>query len=247
MYNRRGSVTAKALAKELGLKAVRDDKWSSDNHGHPLVRWGASMITRSSVRDQCINAPNAIYIAAHGLKMLRALRDAEVNCPEYYPASNFDKDYDLYETLLARRINHVGGKDIKFVNCNHDLYEALDEGYPYFVKYIETSMELRVHVFGGEVLKAFKKINDDPDASFIRSSYRGWHFQRVDIESHYPKAISVALSAVEALGLTFGAVDMAWSREEKKWYVWEVNSAPSLNSETLSLYVEKFREYLGLM
>jgi len=53
------------------------------------------------------------------------------------------------------------------------------------------------------------------------------------------------LATIKALGLTFGAVDMACDESRSAWVVWEANSAPSLNSLTLELYVQFFERKLN--
>ncbi|MNY63636.1 hypothetical protein D3C86_2006230 [compost metagenome] len=50
--------------------------------------------------------------------------------------------------------------------------------------------------------------------------------------------------AVNAIGLTFGAVDVIWNEYRHQAYVLEVNTAPGLTGTTLEKYAEAFR---GLM
>lgn len=243
LYNRRGSKTAKLLAKELGMRAVRDDRMAGTFTNPPKIRWGTSVPTHGDVTT--INSRVSIATSAHGRTMLRTLDSAGIHTPHPFPfESIINNNVPEAEFWLARKNNHRGGTDIRVCRTRDDFLSADLDNYAFFVAYVPTSIELRVHVFGGQVLKAFKKFHANPNASFIRSSYHGWQFKRVSIEDNYPKAIPVAIAATEALGLTFGAVDMAWDITTRQWIIWEVNSAPSLNAETLKLYVDKFKEIL---
>jgi len=50
----------------------------------------------------------------------------------------------------------------------------------------------------------------------------------------------VALAAVSALGLDFGAVDIIYNEHENQYYVLEVNTAPGLEGTTVEKYAEAF-------
>jgi hypothetical protein len=67
-------------------------------------------------------------------------------------------------------------------------------------------------------------------------------FARTDIMDS-PEVRELAARAVSALGLDFGAVDIAYC--EGLPYVLEVNTAPGLHGTTLVKYVNAFRRYMG--
>ena len=48
----------------------------------------------------------------------------------------------------------------------------------------------------------------------------------------------LAISAVDSLGLDFGAVDIIWNESEDQYYVLEVNTAPGVEGTTLQKYTE---------
>ena len=59
--------------------------------------------------------------------------------------------------------------------------------------------------------------------------------------------VATAIKSAEILGLSFCGVDMAWSSKQNglgRWIVWEINSAPSLNSSSLEIYTQILRENL---
>jgi glutathione synthase/RimK-type ligase-like ATP-grasp enzyme len=70
----------------------------------------------------------------------------------------------------------------------------------------------------------------------IRSNTRGWKFSRLRLSDLGVALSTPAVAAVNALGLTFGAVDMA-SDIDGNYFVIEVNSAPGLESSTLEAWV----------
>ncbi len=73
----------------------------------------------------------------------------------------------------------------------------------------------------------------------IKSNGRGWKFVNVTL-NNVPAALkNAAVSAVEALGLQFGAVDCAITHNGSV-YIIEVNSGPGLQGSALNKYVELF-------
>ena len=55
-----------------------------------------------------------------------------------------------------------------------------------------------------------------------------------------PVRDTIAVNAVKALGLDFGAVDIIYNEKENQYYVLEVNTAPGLEGTTLIKYAERF-------
>lgn len=75
----------------------------------------------------------------------------------------------------------------------------------------------------------------------LRSNRLGWKFS---IVKKYKKDLAdVAIAAVKALGLDFGAVDVC-TAEDGNHYVFEVNTGPGLEATSFDKYVEAFRNVL---
>lgn len=71
----------------------------------------------------------------------------------------------------------------------------------------------------------------------VRSNRKGWKFSHVKtINKDMEK---LAVKALKAIGLDFGAVDCCVDAEGKPWII-EINSGPGLDGTTLKAYVEKF-------
>ena len=228
LYNKSGSVTARNLARLLKMKAIRDDKWT---RGIPTIRWGSS---KPIPGDTCrINSALSIGNTSDGFVSLNIMRDYGIPVPDIYRFHEVPSNVDV----LARKRYHRAGTDIIFCRNLQEVRDAYNQQRVYFTKYILTSIELRVHVINGEVVKGFRKIKEnDEDVIPIRSSNKGWGYKRVDIFEHYPEVIPIVLAVGEALNLTFYAIDMARKRVDRSWVIWEANTAPALNVSTLALY-----------
>jgi hypothetical protein len=68
-------------------------------------------------------------------------------------------------------------------------------------------------------------------------------FSRTGIRE-IPEVTQLAIKAVQALGLDFGAVDVVFA--DGKASVLEVNSAPGLKGQTLVSYANAVRKYMGM-
>ena len=76
---------------------------------------------------------------------------------------------------------------------------------------------------------------------YIRSWNNGWVFCHKDI--FVPEGLTdIAVNAINALGLDFGAVDLLWSKKENLIQVIEVNTAPGLEGSSLEAYVNQFQQ-----
>jgi len=232
MYHRSTSVTGRALARILGLQPRR----TYHNGDVVVVRWGSS--THADM-EYAINTPAAIRTAANSIQSLMAMHTAEV------PTLDFYRDIPLDETvypILGRTLYHRAGSDI--VWCNTPREADLSDRH-YFTRYTPVDIEFRVHVFGDDVIRMFKKVPRDTEAhNIIRTSERGWGYQRVSL-SNYTRGQEVSVNAVRSLGLVFGGVDIGWNRESKRYVVFEVNTGPSLNTVSLRYYAERIAVYLA--
>lgn len=111
--------------------------------------------------------------------------------------------------------------------------------------------EYRVHVFQGDVILYQKKsrrvdeetgevVTAEGEDADIRNLASNWIYRTGNLKK-LERIEELAVSAVEALGLDFGAVDIIMDNEGNV-FVLEVNTAPGLgNTETLEAYCNAFK------
>ena len=140
------------------------------------------------------------------------------------------------EGWLPRIVNHTGGLDLLRPPAHPEFWVKKEV----FVK------EFRVHSFDGQSIRAGIKVPrqgfDKPHA-WIRSWDGGWRIS-YDGKSIKQRHRDVAHKAVEALGLTFGAVDIG-ERKDKSLVVLEVNRAPGLEGGTIGCYADAIHSWIG--
>lgn len=109
----------------------------------------------------------------------------------------------------------------------------------FWVQKEDMRREFRVHVWDNVSARVALKVPTDDAHPWIRSHSAGW---RLDYgqgaEKVRQRHRDAAKAACEALGLTFGAVDIG-ETDERGAIVLEVNRAPGLEGRTIDKYVEK--------
>jgi hypothetical protein len=214
------------------------------------VRYGNASWADNIRSDTDVNSCESIFKMSSKQKLSRFLGDTDIIVPRYYPYRKGDPlPQGITFPILARHNFHRAGMDIVVCNSERDIpwgVEALVPFYP-------TSREYRVHVVFDEIIKVMRKVADNPNMAhpFIRTSHYGWNYRLSDLDQVIcaESLVDVATRASKKLGCAFCGVDLAWSKELKKWIVWEMNSAPSLNESSIALYrdriVKHFQEKYG--
>lgn len=234
-----GSKSAKDLSaalREKGLSSLQ--VYHSRNYRKRptdlVLNWGSSQPPSWGEPD--INTRGSVYTAANKIHTLSHLSFAGVPTLEYTSdkteASVWDK---VYCRML---VNSCGGKGI--VIWYKDSGAPIPEA-PLYTKGEPISAEYRVHVWRDSVidLTQKKQRNNTVCNQDIRNHNNGWVFCREGIS--YPTDLTVvAISAIKALGLNFGAVDIGVTSDNKV-VVFEVNTAPDITGTTLKSYVEAIR------
>lgn len=135
---------------------------------------------------------------------------------------------------VGRSNNHTGGSDLLTPPPQPD----------YFVKKIELVEEFRVHSFMGKSIRAGKKVPREGVAQhpWVRSWDGGWRISYDGVSSK-KKHRELAHTAVAALGLQFGAVDIGQKRDGT-FVVLEVNRSPGLEGGTVTAYADAVRQWI---
>ena len=119
---------------------------------------------------------------------------------------------------------------------------------PLYTKYVKKADEYRIHVVDGHVIDIQQKrkrkeiLNEDINYQ-VRNACNGWVFCRDNVTCP-TVCLELAVAAVSALSLDFGAVDIGFNTRSKTAVVYEVNTAPGLEGTTLDKYYNAFRQLL---
>jgi len=183
------------------------------------------------------NKRDAILANANKFGSLQKMQSAGVRVPP------FSRDWrDLTFPMLGRSSNHQGGTDVRLYLQPKDI----EMSYPaaYYVQYVPKVKEYRVHVCNGKVLKVIdKRYNPDSNAyDQLVWNFRTGHqfFWGTYLPMH-----NAAITAVQAMGLDFGAVDCIVGHEDGELYILEVNTAPGIDLErTAMFYADELRSMM---
>lgn len=218
-----------------GLLTKNGVKVGNPAKGH--VCWGAGSNAKPALNGACSNF--------NKLQQLQTLAKAGVLVvPPFYKALLRTMPYPV----LARKLHHVGGRDIIYCRDEQRAKRALARGRAYFTRYILSITEFRVWVYRKRHLGTYEKVLAHPEWKhrMIGRNYKnGYAFQLVQTELLSAARTALAIQSVTALGLDFGAVDILVGRD-KRDYVLEVNTAPGVEGEgrqviqALALRIQKW-------
>jgi glutathione synthase/RimK-type ligase-like ATP-grasp enzyme len=222
------------------------------HEGDTVINWGCSKLNPGNYH--ILNRPEAVNNAIDKLITLETLEEADIDVPlstTHKETASKWLNLGHYTEIYCRTLTKSKkGNGIVIARTEEEIVPArlYTAGFP-------TTHEFRVHVFKGEAIDYVqKKKRRDADADLmIRNHDRGWIFAHENIIVR-KKIKELAVNAVEALGLHFGAVDVLAKFDPPvngKWQlqsavVCEVNTAPGLsNTKTLEAYVNWFNNYRG--
>lgn len=228
VYNRRGAPTGRVIAEALG----QDHGRNPDGLGEILIRWGNSQNPEMEDQyDRVINNSEAISNATNKLLSLEMMSNAGLNVPAWS-----EDPEELLENygypILGRKLRHARGNDIQLILQRRDMRRSRD----FYTVYIPTNREYRVHVVGDKVVRVQAKYLDFPEQkkAWIRNYESGYRFRNPRLRMH-SRRLQEAISAVSALSLDFGAVDLIIG-DDNETYILEVNTAPSCSPLTGAAY-----------
>lgn len=242
-----GSESARFLAESLGALRVRPNGNYRPRATDFIINWGNGN-TPQWAYQHMLNRPIAVHNAANKLNTFRILHEAGVSVPDF--SINRDDSHRWNReghSVYARNVlTGHSGEGIEVIG-QYD-YEIENPAAPLYVKAIENHGEYRVHVFGGRVIDYTKKRRhngDEPtDAqNAVRNLANGWVYTRGNLR-RLERVENIAVRAVSALGLDFGAVDIIMN-EDGDVFVLEVNTACGLADTTLDNYVNAFHNAMN--
>lgn len=180
------------------------------------------------------------YFASNKLKSFQQFKEANLSTVEW------TTDVDVAKTwpLVVARATLTGHSGQGITIWNPSNPEEPIPIVPLYTKYIKKTYECRIHVFNGEVIDAqIKRKLKDYDGEIdtaVRNHTTGWVYCRDNFEVP-DEAKVLSLSAIKALHLDFGAVDLIYNKHYNQFYLLEVNTAPGLEGTTLTNYIKAIK------
>jgi len=236
-----GSMSAKRLARSLGVLRVRPTY--NARRKDVIVNWGSSTPPHFRWMEQDLNKPNSIQLACDKLTTFHMLyENGFKDIPNFTTEIQDAKDWVESGKTVYCRTTTTGhrGRGIIIANNYNEIVNA-----PLYTVKTKHKDEYRVHVFKGEVLDVQKKKKRNGfvgSSTGIRNYSSGWVYARNDI-ANPDMLCSIAIQAVNLLGLDFGAVDIGHRLIDNKFFVFEVNTAPGLEGTTLDKYSKAIYNY----
>lgn len=201
-----------------------------------IVRWGTRENITTNDKSIVYNKSNAIQNATDKKLSRELFIKNNVSCPVLVIPQNFQEEY---LPIIARPFEHSKGKNFIVLKTKNEFLNHYDNNKYYYSNFINKDREFRVHVGHNKVLALMEKnkpnngniawnraINDEDPFTYV-------NWDKINQEN-LKIVLDEAISAVNALGLDMGGVDVMY--KDGKAYVLEVNTAPTLNS---SPYVAK--------
>lgn len=237
------SDSAYALSKCDGFR--RMTKGGGVKKGHTIINWGVGDDTKFpelEVDYNLMNCPDAVVRAVNKRTSFGVWSGHNVSTVPWTANKAVAKEWqDAGAIIVARKVltGHEGN-GIVIIEPGEPICDA-----PLYTRYIGKAHEYRVHATRDKAFATHMKIKDpkskEPPKSWKVRSYRnGFIFQRNNVPQSAVRD-ALAVSAVSALGLDFGAVDII---EDKygKYYILEVNTAPGIEGQTTPAYAEAIKE-----
>lgn len=202
------------------------------SYDHLNLLWGSSAIQMKTLQPT-----EAINIAKSKLLTFNKLKEAGVSIPDFTCSKQEAEEWVRagVTVFVRKKLNASSGRGI-VVATKLPLDDA-----PLYVKSISKTKEFRVHVVGDQAidLQEKRRKNGSKANEMIRNLDNGWVFCRQNIVA--PAGLQeLGVSAVKAIGLLFGAVDIIFDSVGNRLYVLEVNTAPGLTNSTAVSYARAF-------
>ena len=209
-----------------------------------LIRWGNSDNIRFRPQ-RILNSRLAIAENANKHTALVKMHEAGVRTPQF-GTDKTTVGREIGFPLYGRTNHHQGGAGLYYIRNRFDLVN--DNTSEHFLEAIPIAREYRIHVFNGDVIGVYRKVENEEFTGernmLVRNLAGGWRFSMCDIPRVRQSLKDIAVAAVSAVGLDFGGVDIIVG-EDNVEYVLEVNSAPALDIDgtIFDVYVQRFAQF----
>lgn len=223
--------TGSKLAEELSISHGESPPRSGVA---TLIRWGNGGGIGHNPR-KVVNKQNAVNLAIDKLAASKTWDERRIRIP---------KLVTNVVPCIARTRQHTQGQGLWFLFDTAQIAEVKREGADYFIEYIPTAQEWRIHVVDGEIAFVQPKYPTKRRTSAfggVQGFGNDWHKHVVNPNEAPRQACDVALAGTIALGLDFGGADVVEGLDGK-CYLLEINTGPALPTpETRKPYIDYFK------
>ena len=246
-----GSTTCKAIKDALiqaGQRCLRvavDSRTFRAKPSDKLIYYGGTQ--QRPERLTSINPDRSI--AQNKLTAFRAFEAAGLSTVPWTDSRDTALQWMNEGKLVVGRRTLTGhsGQGIELYHQDDVQGDAqMENPCPLYTKYVKKTYECRIHIYKGRMIDAQikRKVRDaEENDPLIRNIHTGWVYCREDFVANQV-AIDLAIAAVHACNLDFGAVDLIYNKHYNQFYILEVNTAPGLTGTTLTNYINTFIEDL---
>jgi len=254
------SLSSRAISKHFNAKRVYPNRNYRPKDGDVVLNWGfrgvAPVLESGSSNFTLLNKPIAVDRASDKVATLRLLKQNNIAHVDFFlHKEDAVKSCEEGNIIYCRTITRGReGKGIVLARKPEEIVDA-----KLYTKYFENDKEYRIHVFKGNIIDEVQKksmseermrekgIIKTDDSKYIRNLKKAWSFCRQGVVAE-DVVKETAIKAVDALGLDFGAVDIAYNSDTNKCKVLEINTAPGNKRGTTThlRYVRAISEYLGI-
>jgi len=242
------SGSVKELQNVLGGLKIRPNGHYHPTAQHLVVNWGHGDApywgTGISSNPLLLNHWTRVSTAINKRSAFGVFKSSGVATPDWTLSKAKALEWiQAGKVVICRTLlSSMEGKGIVVATKESELVNA-----PLYTKLFPKDKEYRVHVFKGAIIDFVqKKLKTGASEikgrnKYIRNTANGWVFCRENVT--LPKAVGdEAKKAIEAIGLDFGAVDLA-TNEQGKVVVFEINTAPGLEGTTITKYANAIKKY----
>jgi len=229
--------TLKLIRSKMKSKAIISTIPKRDR----TIRWGCRVIADQS--DIIANKGTAIAQSSNKMVARDVMRLAGISIPPTATTPAQVEGIAHAGQWVHRPAYHHAGKHFKVLDTRVDCVKALARG-GYVSVLIEKTHEFRLHVAHGKVLGIQEK-PIPPGEHRANMSVSNVPWRVLKREEWKPKMCRMAIEAVDCLNLDFGAVDVICGKGKSEYYVLEVNTAPQISSDLISLKYAKYFDWLA--
>lgn len=241
------SASAEALRdafRALGQDALlirREGSTYTPRDSDFVINWGSTDV----LPYETVNSAAAVNTATNKKATLLRLREQNVSCVDFTADQAVAQAWNA-PVYIRTRLRASAGAGIIYAQAGEAIGLA-----PLYTK-AEVGKEYRVHVMidadgEGHMVRCQKRFKEDDDHP-VRSHNNGYRFitQNFRRPNHIGK---LAIAAIKAVGLKFGAVDIINARDpltgERTLKVLEINTACGLEGSSPTELAQAFLDHLA--